>query len=217
MAKQKFSRADAPWIEETAWIYMHHGLFEQFKNDKTLVDRVVKAFEKRFGRPPKWNTPYENERLLALSGRASTLPLLDLDQQPPLKGLYVTAVTEWARMAGLRVSKVREEVRGSKVRIELVLGGKKRELTARLYRHGQFDLSVLGQMNKLVPAARKLQVVRSDGQQPVTLIVSIDAKGMAELRTDRGIKFWGTADFKKMKQVFDAREEEWDEEGYDDE
>src|SRR5689334_1114564 len=98
MAKPRFSRSDAPWIEETAWIYMEQGLFKKFPNDAKLVDRVVKAFEARYGRPPKWNTPHENERLLALdTDRASTLPLLDLDRQPPLKGLYATAAGEWAR------------------------------------------------------------------------------------------------------------------------
>jgi hypothetical protein len=218
MGKQRFSSRDAPWIEETAWIYMHHGLYQQFPNDKKLVDRVVKAFERRYGRPPKWNTPHENERLIALdTERASTLPLLDLDRQPQLEGLYVTAVTEWARIAGLRASKIRESIDGRKVRIELVVGGKKRELTARLYRHGQFDLTILTQMNKLVPKGRALRVVESNGHEPITLIVSLDAKGARDIQVNRGVRFWGPPDFKRMTAVFADREKHWAAEADDDE
>ena len=220
MPKPRFSRVDAPWIEETAWIYMECGLFAKFPNDKKLVDRVVKAFEQRYGRPPKWNTPYENERLLALdSDRTSTLPLLDMDRQPPLKGLYATAVAEWARIAGLKVSKVRERVDAAKhkVRVELVAGGKKHELEAKLYRHGQFDLTILKQMNKLMPKGRTLHVIRSDGHQPVTLIVPLDAKARTEFQVDRGIRVWDPSDWKKMAQVFADREEQWAEEEDDDE
>lgn len=219
MAKARFSRQDAPWIEETAWIYMEHGFFKKFPNDAKLVDRVVKAFEARYGRPPKWNTPHENERLLALDeARTSTLPLLDHDRQPPLQGLYATAIAEWARIAGLRASKIREvpAANGRNVNVELVVGGKKRALTAKLYQHGQFDLTILQQMNKLLPKDRALYVVRSDGHEPVTLIVRLDAKGKRDIETSRGIRFWGPADWKKMTQVFGDREKEWVAEELDD-
>jgi hypothetical protein len=221
----KFARIDAPWIEEITWIYQHHGFFENVRSaDPKLVDKIVKAFEKRYGRPPKWNTPYENERLLALdTDRTSTLPLLDMDRQPPLKGLYATAVAEWARIAGIKATKIREvpDPKKGKVRVELVVGGKKHELAAKLYRHGQFDLTILRAMNKLMPKGRALYVVRTDGHAPMPLIVPLGPKAPRDLQVSFGLHVWGPDDWKKMAQVFADREASWaeeeDEDDYDDE
>lgn len=214
MAAKKFSKADAPWIEETAWIFMAAGFFKQFKNDAKLVPNVVKAFEKAYGRPPVWNTPYENERLLSLdTERASLLPLLDLDRQPPLEGLYAKALTDWARISAgsFPARKVRErwDTKRRKVQVDLHVRGAAHTLTPRVYRHGQFDMSILRAVNKLVAKPYALHVIRTDNALPGTLVVALRRADATEFQVHRGIRVFAPADFAKMKSIFTQRERDW--------
>jgi hypothetical protein len=215
-----FAKRDAGWVEETVRIYQSAGFLPRFaaKSTQALVADVVSAFTERFGRPPKWGTPFDNQRILILDEEHVFFrPLLDVDHSPPLRGLYEATLREWAAISfgAFPAKDIREEWSkdGAKLKVHLKLGRNAIELRPRVYQHGQFDLTILRAVDKLLPAkGRRFRLFENRGDEDQTLIICVDARHAGDFERNREWRFYGPKNWAMMKTVFGEREASFEDE-----
>lgn len=166
-----------------------------------------RRFFERFRRPV---TPKRKDEELALAAldraRAWFGPLLDLERQPPLKGLYAATIAEWAKMLrpSERLMRPKEQWKKREVRVSFVADGRPVAVTGRAYRSGHFDLRIVQALNDALPSKpRKLEVARTEHLD--VLVIALSPKEKAAL-AKRKWRFFDAKAFDEMASVYEERE-----------
>lgn len=213
-----FAKRDSEWVAETVWMYQAAGFLPRFKttSKSDLVASVVTAFTAKFGRPPKWGTPFDNQRIIILDeANVFFRPLLDVDHSPPLRGLYEATLREWAAISfgAFPATEIREEwsANGKKLNVHLKLGRERVVLRPTVYQHEQFDLTVLRAVDALLPnKGRRFSLFKNAGDLDQALVICIDDRHRGDFERNREWRFYGPKDWALMKTVFREREESYE-------
>ncbi len=191
-ALHTFARTPSPEHEETVRVLIEHGADPTQKNSEGMTPAAIAksaALKKLLngGQAPS-----------TISFRSfGVADLVDLDRQPPLKGLYKAFFAKLAKISNgaFAPKAVKEKWSKDEVTVSFLLGGHDHTLTPRRHPSGHFDLCVLVEVNDLLPKAAARFFLHNDLPTGEAICLSLTPKEHVAWRKHDGRKLFGAADY----------------------